>query len=153
MNESETKYCHKCETLKSVKEFYKCKGRKDGLQTCCKACKLEQNKKWYDNNTEHHNEWMRQHSKANRWMYNARDMRRKAAELQATPSWADEDQIKRIYALRQKVSERTGVVHHVDHIVPLQGKNVCGLHVENNLAIIPAKMNLSKGNKYEKVGN
>ena len=143
------KHCHKCDTTKPASDFYKCKGRKDGLQTCCKSCKLSQNKKWYDNNIEHHNNWMKEHSKKNRGMYNARDAKRRAAELQATPSWADHEQIARIYKLRKKVSDKTGVIHHVDHIVPLQGKDVCGLHVENNLAIIPAKMNLQKSNKYE----
>lgn len=146
------KHCHNCDTTKPVSDFYKNKAREDGLQTQCKPCMKVRNKNWYDKNTEHHNSWMREYSKKNRGMYNARDARRRASELQATPSWADHEQISRIYKLRKKVSDKTGVIHHVDHIIPLQGKNVCGLHVENNLAIVPAKMNLEKGNKY-KVGN
>jgi hypothetical protein len=73
---------------------------------------------------------------------------RKATKLSATPSWANQEQIKRIYAACAKITKQTGIEHHVDHIIPLQGESVCGLHVENNLSIIPAKMNLQKSNKF-----
>ena len=142
------KHCHQCDTTKHYNDFYKNKVKLDGLQTQCKDCMKVRNKVWYSNNTEYHNELMRKHSKENRSIYNARDAKRRASELNATPSWADQNQIKRIYNLCRKVSEKTGVEHHVDHIIPLQGKDICGLHVENNLAIIPAKMNLSKGNSF-----
>lgn len=47
--------------------------------------------------------------------------------------------------LREKV---TGYAWHVDHVIPLQGKLVSGLHVWNNIAVIPAAQNMSKGNRY-----
>jgi hypothetical protein len=42
----------------------------------------------------------------------------------------------------------TGYAWHVDHVIPLNGKTVSGLHVWNNLSVIPASQNMSKGNRY-----
>lgn len=67
----------------------------------------------------------------------------------ATPAWADFDAIASVYKLRDKVTQETGVEHHVDHIVPLAGKMVCGLHVAANLRVIPAAENLRKSARFE----
>jgi len=79
---------------------------------------------------------------------NALSGKRRATKLNATPAWADLVKIKKIYTACQQISEATGVLHHVDHIVPLQGESVSGLHVEYNLHIIPATENLIKSNKF-----
>lgn len=66
---------------------------------------------------------------------------------QATPPWADRKAIRDIYRRMREVSARSGVPHDVDHVIPINGKTVCGLHVPNNLRILTAKENRSKGNK------
>ena len=77
-----------------------------------------------------------------------RSSKRRAAKLQATPKWASESLILAMYEECQLKSEETGILHHVDHIVPLISDIVCGLHSEDNLQILPALDNLSKGNRH-----
>lgn len=74
----------------------------------------------------------------------------RASKLKATPPWLtkqDFEQIKELYEVTKAFRLYTGEEYHVDHIVPLQGENVCGLHVPWNLQVISAKENLSKHNK------
>lgn len=65
---------------------------------------------------------------------------------QRTPKWADRKAICKVYveALRKKVE--TGVQHSVDHIVPLNHPLVCGLHVDNNLRVLPLEENMRRSN-------
>lgn len=65
--------------------------------------------------------------------------------------WANPDAIRQIYLEARRISQDTGVPHQVDHIIPLQGRLVSGLHVETNLRIITAAENLRKLNKFEVV--
>lgn len=78
----------------------------------------------------------------------AQRARRDAAELRATPVWADQDAITSLYRLAAIMSRFIGTTLHVDHRVPLRGKTVCGLHCEANLQIIPASANAIKGARY-----
>ena len=75
-------------------------------------------------------------------------MERKSHIKQATPSWVDKRKLHEIYKNRVDISNETGIIHHVDHIYPLRGELVCGLHVPENLQIIPAYENMEKSNKY-----
>lgn len=68
--------------------------------------------------------------------------------MRATPSWANPFFIEEAYHLAKLRSEMTGFAWHVDHVVPLKSRIVCGLHVEHNLAVVPAPYNLSKGNRH-----
>lgn len=78
----------------------------------------------------------------------ANSMKRKAAKRNRTPSWANMSKIAEFYTLANNLTKTTGIKHVVDHIVPLQGVYVSGLHVENNLQVITALANASKGNRH-----
>lgn len=73
--------------------------------------------------------------------------KRRAAELKQLPAWADLGWIGMIYCAAEVV-RRSGFDVHVDHVIPLQGKTVSGLHVHNNLQILEAKANQSKANHF-----
>ena len=81
----------------------------------------------------------------------AHSSKRRALKLNAFPLWANTEKIKQIYLERIEKEFRTGKKYHVDHIVPLQGRNVCGFHVEYNLQILPASVNNKKSNKFNPI--
>lgn len=83
----------------------------------------------------------------NREVITAHSNKRRAAKLNAIPSWANLEEIRKIYKDAKILTETTKVRHVVDHIVPLKGVNVSGLHVENNLRIVTWAENLIKSNK------
>jgi hypothetical protein len=88
--------------------------------------------------------------KRNPAVANLRSRKWRARKMNAYPVWADEFVIEQFYeCCAERNALRTcGVEWHVDHIIPLQSKVVCGLHVHDNLRVIPSFMNLSKGNRY-----
>ena len=77
-----------------------------------------------------------------------RAMRRVASKRKASPAWANLEAIRAIYAKADEATETTGIKHNVDHIVPLQSRFVCGLHVEGNLQVMTRAENQSKGNRF-----
>jgi len=82
----------------------------------------------------------------------AKAAERRAMKLQRTPAWLTADDfaaIKAIYAEAAEKTAATGLCWHVDHIVPLLGKNVSGLHVPWNLQVISGSENMRKGNRHD----
>ncbi len=90
-----------------------------------------------------------QYRRANAARILAATRKRQADKLRATPPWADLEKIAAMYGLAREFARRYGGEWHVDHCIPLRGKTVSGLHVENNLRICPASENLSKGNGFD----
>jgi len=98
------------------------------------------NKAYREANKEKIKAQKRIYKKNNRASHNARNAKRKADKIKATPLWANLEKIKEIYKNCPKG-------YHVDHVIPLKSKYVCGLHVENNLQYLTAKENIVKSNK------
>lgn len=99
---------------------------------------------WRSANPQYQKRWMRENPDKNCAYVGAR----RARLLRATASWANAFLIEEAYKLAALRTKMLGSEWHVDHIVPLQSKLVCGLHVESNLRVIPAVANLSKHNRH-----
>ena len=170
------KTCSKCGMSKQSSGFRVFARSSDGLSAWCIQCHLDASrahyqankaarhasaKSWAMANPDKVREIRQAHNKkhsskrkasSHEWALNNRDARRatsakrKAAKLQATPSWADIPAIRGIYKEALRRQEETGIRMHVDHIVPLQSAFVCGLHCEANLQILPGAENESKKN-------
>jgi hypothetical protein len=116
---SNLKYCHGCNKVKVATSFWATKAKAiSGLQTYCIDCFEPINVLKCRSTTA---------------AYRAR-------KLKALPLWADLDKIKEFY-------DNCPIGYHVDHIYPLAGKTVCGLHTLDNLQYLPAQENLQKGNR------
>lgn len=121
----------------------------------------ERQRTWFEANRDRERARKRAWDQANREKKRARDRAwveanrdkdrasqhaRRASKLNATPPWADKAAIAAVYAEAERLTRETGIVYHVDHIVPLQGATVCGLHVHWNLQPLPASENIAKKN-------
>lgn len=149
-------YCKQCTSL--VSKLYQIKNKD-------KSTKKTQN--WRLNNPEKYKESCDKYYKDNKdrllklnksWKIKHRskataiEAKRRATKIQATPNWLTKEEIleiEELYEIAQAFKLYTGQEYHIDHIVPLQGENVCGLHVPWNLQIITAEENLSKSNRFE----
>ena len=148
--------CLKCEETKPLSEFKKSSRAKLGVTRTCKLCHNKSNREyvaenkekvyariqeWKSKNKARTSETNRAWNVANRKLKAAYEAQRRAVKLQATPSWADLDAIKAFY-------ENCPEGYEVDHIHPLQGRNICGLHTLENLQYLTIGENRSKSNKF-----
>ena len=109
-----------------------------------KAYGVKAGRAWHERNPDYSSNFY----KANKERYVAARARRRAAQESATPSWltaVDKAMIQEMYDVSEARYIQTGIKHHVDHIVPINGKGVSGMHVPWNLQVITAHENLSKG--------
>ena len=108
------------------------------------------NKNYKARYTEQFRDGVRKWKQENPWAKTVWNHKRRTTKLNAWAKWDSEltELVTQEAAHLAKLRElKTGIKWHVDHVIPLIGKNVCGLHVWNNLAVIPAHVNVRKSNK------
>lgn len=160
------KRCTKCGIEKDLTEFSVSKTCVSGYRSYCRECKNKQTRSYYYKNKEHHR------SLSDSWAKDNADRIReiKADWKKRNATWVIADNARRYstyltntlqptreltdfvyeeaHALRKVRDSLFGFVWHVDHVIPLRGKLVSGLHVWNNFAVIPACVNYRKNNRY-----
>jgi hypothetical protein len=87
------------------------------------------------------------YARANKEKIVAAVRRRQLAKQRAMPAWVNQADLRLFYETSARLTRETGVRHHVDHIVPIRGKTVCGLHVPWNLQVLTEAENCRKANK------
>lgn len=159
------KTCTTCKETKQLSSFNKSKRGYLGYTSRCRECQSAYRKEYYKKNADKARKQRKEaylqnteREAAYRKMYNsstsgkalkcATQRKREIAKKNRVPSWANLEKIKSYYNVCAFFNEVNGYIkYHVDHIIPLQGKLVSGLHVENNLQVLSAKDNMRKGNR------
>lgn len=134
------KRCPSCKILKPYEEYHVDNNNPRGINNECKSCRVVSNAISYKK--EHIQDSHNRSYEKNRAVIKARNAQYRADRLLRHPSWADLVKIALIY-------KNCPEGHHVDHIIPLKGELVSGLHIESNLQYLTAKDNLAKGNSFD----
>lgn len=159
------KSCTRCKQVKPLVEFNKRGGKSkycNNTRSDCKLCQNERSKKYHSSKAEIRHKYFKDrrcerrekdllYYKKNSDKICCDKAKQRSVKLNATPKWltkSDWIEIKWAYKMAKDRTEETGIKHEVDHIIPLQGKSICGFHCPQNLQIITESENCSKGNRY-----
>lgn len=151
------KKCKYCSETKPLDSFHRAAAFPDGHAYKCKQCyiqyradnrpKILEKERLYRINFA---DKIKKYKADNTEIINANTRKRRAIKKMATPAWISEDlkrQMGALYREAKRLSSADGNRYHVDHIVPLISKEVCGLHVLWNLQILSSFDNGAKGNR------
>lgn len=163
---SETKQCKRCLEVKSVDDFHRHPTNPGGRQRLCKVCHNKTNVEWIHKNREEVRPKLlaygREYYKKNKdtikvkakeyYLEHYDEILKRVSQRpkkleRATPPWADLEKTKEVYVEAAKLRAAGNDVQ-VDHIYPLEGKFICGLHIHTNLRIITSIENRTKHNKF-----
>ena len=148
-------YCKSCHSISNKK--WKDENQEQALATSAAYRKANKEKcqaltkAWEKANPEKVKAWRDKYKVEKSAYLQDKCVKYRAMKKNRIPSWLTEDEKIRIRCYYQVAAmyNREGLdIYHVDHIVPLQGKTVSGLHVPWNLQVIPAKLNWQKSNRF-----
>ena len=106
---------------------------------------------WHAENKDKHRLSQAKHKRENRAAATADTAKYRADKDKRTPNWLtefDHIHIKALYQLAAMRTRESGFPWHVDHVIPLRGKNVSGLHTPANMRVIPGEENERKNNQF-----
>lgn len=145
--------CSVCNKRKQLNDFYLRANGSVGEYKCKCCIKVKRSEKYnfdYNNVRIINRKAVSEYQKRNPDKNSYKVAKYVANKKKAFPSWLSQDdvsKIKSIYKMCRSISKKTGTLHQVDHIVPINGEICSGLHVPWNLRIITKDENLRKGNK------
>lgn len=145
--------CKGCGVERTVENTYvvRPKGTSAYFRSRCNSCHAAQARAYHRGNRAACNKRSSDWRRLNPHKHSALTSAYKKHVKVATPDWLTEGmkaEIEHKYFMAREAKVVTGETYHVDHIVPLRGKNVCGLHVPWNLQVLPADVNIRKSNTW-----